>query len=392
MKVCTQHAEEQPAGGQPLSQEEWLALLKKESALSKKPDQAKKELDMGAAMPYNSTKKGLVVVTAADYTHWCPLLNLIRDVRTHNPHTLIVVYDLAASGQYMDIKTLANAANAVGTTAGPDGGILLRRFPYGQYPRFFYVNESAGEYAWKPVIIKKTVDEFGLVLWLDAGNGVSGSFMKTQIVLQTQGFATNATVGNYLHWTHTGMRKYFSVNDTAAAEWTNCNAALVGISRDSWAYDSILQPWYKCALDRACIAPSGSSRANHRQDQAALSTVVGLSGRYRCSGCQGGHGCLPGGEIQLRAGDYKLHPDGRGGCTGYSCRFCYIRTPLCLARKAAARALASANVVQELRLQCTHCVAGASTALLPNRSSGVDSSPSMSSGMCALCSLITCAT
>ena len=38
--------------------------------------------------------------------------------------------------------------------------------------------------------------------------------------------------------------------------------------------------WEACALDKACVAPAGSNRGNHRQDQAALSLVLAMHGVF----------------------------------------------------------------------------------------------------------------
>jgi hypothetical protein len=36
----------------------------------------------------------------------------------------------------------------------------------------------------------------------------------------------------------------------------------------------LINQWKACALTKECIAPAGSSRQNHRQDQAVLSVLA----------------------------------------------------------------------------------------------------------------------
>jgi hypothetical protein len=69
------------------------------------------------------------------------------------------------------------------------------------------------------------------------------------------------------------------------ADRRNADATLVGFATGSAAraarerlYTSVIAPWKACALDRDCIAPAGSSRQNHRQDQAVLSYLVHKAG------------------------------------------------------------------------------------------------------------------
>ena len=47
--------------------------------------------------------------------------------------------------------------------------------------------------------------------------------------------------------------------------------------------DAAVSIWEQCALARDCICPAGSSRRNHRQDQAALTLALATQGK-RCYG------------------------------------------------------------------------------------------------------------
>ena len=40
----------------------------------------------------------------------------------------------------------------------------------------------------------------------------------------------------------------------------------------------LVEPWVRCARVEACIAPPGSNRRNHRQDQAALTVLAHQAG------------------------------------------------------------------------------------------------------------------
>jgi hypothetical protein len=65
------------------------------------------------------------------------------------------------------------------------------------------------------------------------------------------------------------------------ADRPNADATLIGFGVGSATADAsdalvrnVIRPWFECAMDRQCIAPDGSSRKNHRQDQAVLSYLV----------------------------------------------------------------------------------------------------------------------
>ena len=51
--------------------------------------------------------------------------------------------------------------------------------------------------------------------------------------------------------------------------------ALSGTDAQFWDQrEATLRGWRECSLDVECIAPSGSHRGNHRQDQAALTVLA----------------------------------------------------------------------------------------------------------------------
>jgi len=59
-----------------------------------------------------------------------------------------------------------------------------------------------------------------------------------------------------------------------------CHGAIVGFDLSKEPARKVLATWLDCALHRECIAPVGSHRGNHRQDQAALTLLV-LLGKER---------------------------------------------------------------------------------------------------------------
>jgi hypothetical protein len=82
-------------------------------------------------------------------------------------------------------------------------------------------------------------------------------------------------------WTHPLMFDYFNVDRNEYGDKVNADATLVGFAVGSGSpvereavYQNIVLPWKACAEVKDCIAPRGSSRKNHRQDQAVLSFLV----------------------------------------------------------------------------------------------------------------------
>jgi hypothetical protein len=58
----------------------------------------------------------------------------------------------------------------------------------------------------------------------------------------------------------------------------NLNAAVICLDPRNPEISKLLIDWHNCALNVNCISPKGSSRANHRQDQAALTSIAVRNG------------------------------------------------------------------------------------------------------------------
>ena len=267
------------------------------------PPRAKKPAHVSGE---GNTPPQFVLATGASSDHACWLLNLLSGLKRFHPDWPVVVYDLGIAGD-LDASLVAKAH---------PGDVRVRRFEYQRFPAFFNITAAAGEYAWKPAIIKELVDEFGKVLWLDSGNGVGKRDNLTEVlaVLDTVGFYSPASVGTVQEWTYPETLEYLKVSTKQTESWTNCNGAIVGFGKDTPAYSAVLVPWYQCALDKDCIAPAGSDRSNHRQDQAALTVIAAREG----------YSCYP--YCRTGCGGISLHQDGRAAVIN-TCRLLGMAMP-----------------------------------------------------------------
>ena len=215
---------------------------------------------------------------------------MLVGLRRHCPDCFVVAYDIGDRNS-TETKLDAEAVrHALGTR------FSFRRFPFDQFPPHMRLQcctkrkhcgaASAGQYAWKPVILSALVAEFGAVLWLDAGSmPVSDENAIADVrhrLLHGSGFYTTRSSGTVRDWTHPGMLAALGISprDAALLDGPNCNAAVVGFGPGNETATSLelLREWRACAMSEACIAPEGSSRKNHRQDQAALTVLAARRG------------------------------------------------------------------------------------------------------------------
>jgi hypothetical protein len=107
----------------------------------------------------------LTIVTGSDFTHYKSLTNLLQSLIEFEVNSRLVVYDLGLNEvQKKDLKK--NFLN-----------IELIDFQFDKYPVFISQRSKSdnklGSYAWKPIVIKETIDNYGgSVLWLDAGDAL----------------------------------------------------------------------------------------------------------------------------------------------------------------------------------------------------------------------------
>jgi hypothetical protein len=161
----------------------------------------------------------------------------------------------------------------------------LHTFDYASYPPYMDVNVNAGEYAWKPVIVGDVIDRVRAqsrpadVLWADAGCFFHAIDRMADRIAQCEALWVRTSAGTMRQWTHPAMFAHLGVDPDAYGDKPNADATLVGFNlQNPSVYDAIVEPWRRCAMVKDCIAPSGSSRANHRQDQAVLSYLVHRAG------------------------------------------------------------------------------------------------------------------
>lgn len=226
--------------------------------------------------PLDNLTKNFTIVTAASANHFCALESFLYSLsevfegleRTETRPTLIV-YNLGG----MSMEQLAQLQYLTDNEYID----VYRDFEYEKYPEFWDINVSRGEYGWKSGIVKEVADEYrGYVLWLDSGNMLALDFLRyLPGYLDKFGFWSPQSSGSFRQYTHPGLPEFYGEDPETYAQETNCNGAAIAFDASSdRIYSGLLSEWYKCSSNKACIAPEGSSRSNHRQDQAALTFLA----------------------------------------------------------------------------------------------------------------------
>lgn len=214
----------------------------------------------------------LAVVTAADESHFRSSLNLLQSLQIFEPSIRIIYYDLGLT---------TDQSNYVQNYFP---SVKLNQFPYDEFPHFFNVKVNAGEYAWKAACINLAmIESTSGVLWLDAGNIITGDLKKIKKITRQNGIFIMQASTSIRKFTHPKTLEYF--NCAELLHLPQFSAAAIGFSRLSHEARGVLEKWLSCSKDKTIIAPEGSSRVNHRQDQAILTLIIlenyKMNGRIR---------------------------------------------------------------------------------------------------------------
>lgn len=191
-------------------------------------------------------------------------LHTVRAARHAGP---LIVYDLG-----LDVGTRCTLED---TFQGPN--IHFKTFDFSKYPSYYDIRVEAGQYAWKPAILWEVVQEITtpLLLWCDAGNKIVGPLAHLQQCIAAESIYSPVSIGTVgMWWTHQGMQSYFSIqpNDTMLLKSPR-NGAILGFHVENPRVRDFIKNYAELAEIRDCIAPEGSDRSNHRQDQA-LFTIL----------------------------------------------------------------------------------------------------------------------
>ncbi|RIA97096.1 hypothetical protein C1645_720001 [Glomus cerebriforme] len=219
-------------------------------------------------------KYDFTIITGASENHFCPIKGFIYNLKNSlkDLNGRLIIYDLGLTEiQRDELLSLWD----------DDYFDELRVFNFSAYPSFWNISEARGEYAWKPAIVAEVSKQYpGIITWLDSGTLPERKYFEElpSLLKKYDGFLSPRSSGHMNNWTHPGVYEYYDDDASKYDKIPNCNGA--SIAFDTKKTQHIIDEWYSCALDKDCIAPVGSSRLNHRQDQAILTYLTARENRY----------------------------------------------------------------------------------------------------------------
>tara|TARA_B100000965_G_scaffold393393_1_gene404205 strand:- start:2269 stop:3492 length:1224 start_codon:yes stop_codon:yes gene_type:complete len=222
----------------------------------------------------NKTNNNITIVSASDNQFYESLCQLLESINNFESDSKIIIYDIGLTKDQFDNLNKSKA-------------LELRKFNFKDYPEFIGERDEFGKlgaYAWKPTIINEVLKEKndGIVLWLDAGNILTGPLNRLKKVILYNNFYSPLSSGSLSDWCHPKTLDYFNVKGDLYSK-PNLTGGLVGLNSSNYEVRQLIQKWYKYSNIKECISPEGSDRNNHRQDQSLLSILFYLNEKIKYS-------------------------------------------------------------------------------------------------------------
>ena len=164
-------------------------------------------------------------------------------------------------------------------------GFKIVKFDYSNYPEHVNLDKYTGfqcNYAFKPISIYNTCRENPnkKIIWMDCANRFNSNSINDILnILQNQSIYSpicckaGSIESMELH--HINTIIHFKLKDDIHLI-PQRTSGLFGVDYSSVCGKNIVNDWYNCSLNKNIIAPEGSSRNNHRQDQSVLTILMYL--------------------------------------------------------------------------------------------------------------------
>ena len=219
-------------------------------------------------------KTKLTIITAADSQFFESLVQLIKSIRVHEPDAKIIVYDIGLDD--LQIEKL-NQFDL----------FQFKKFNFKKYPKFFSERDEFGKlgaYAWKSAIINEVLEKESndIVIWFDAGNILTSKLSRLKKVILFNNFFSPQSSGQLKDWCHPKTLEYLNAPNNILNK-SNLTGGLVGFNSSNTESKELANKWYRYSLIEECIAPIGSHRNNHRQDQSVLSILFYIDDKLNYS-------------------------------------------------------------------------------------------------------------
>lgn len=238
----------------------------------------------GHIPPYKSGDKRLIV-TGCSSNHFASVeANMVSVLNASATINMVFIDYGLTKREVTALKDIFKYLHNVHRAMNSSSFIAYRKFNFATAPTWMNINNSDehGGYAWKIIGWMDVINEWkSFTGWIDAGSIINDGFDLEFKYVSEEGFYTpsrGAPEDYFARWTHPMMLKFLFTNHLIKhVDMKKSNAAAGHMFVDyhnETIRRRVLTPWIQCCYTMKCVLPKGSSRANHRWEQAALTSVL----------------------------------------------------------------------------------------------------------------------
>lgn len=207
--------------------------------------------------------KEFKIITISDSYFFDALTNLLTSIHKYEPKIEVVIIDIGLNEK--QTVFLKNNFN-----------YKIKKFNFDKFPLFFKdydLDGKLGSYAWKaPALFDEFYESEKNIIYLDAGCELRKNLNFLKFIILKNGFYSPESSNNIEYWTHPHTLKIMKAEKSLLRK-RNFSSGIVGMVIDK-KNQKIIDEWAKFSRNKDVIAPKGSSRKNHRQDQSILNILV----------------------------------------------------------------------------------------------------------------------
>ena len=223
-----------------------------------------------------------IVVTGSSSNHLYSNINTIYSILLADIRVSIVFVDFGLEDEpFAVLVREMKIMQEIYQQRGSWGQLYYRKFDFSHFPDWFDISDRMirGGYSWKVISYADVLMESRrMVFWSDGGNQVPASLETELSRARTYGLFTPCSGGSLQMWLHGQSIRFLGWNKMLRKLFLGkamCTGGYLFIHyNNTQVMQNVLIPLLQCAYTRRCISPLGSSRRNHRQDQAILSALV----------------------------------------------------------------------------------------------------------------------
>ncbi len=208
--------------------------------------------------------KEFKIITISDSYFFDALTNLLTSIHKYETKIEVVIIDIGLNEK--QTVFLKNNFN-----------YKIKKFNFDKFPLFFKdydLDGKLGSYAWKAqALFNEFYESEKNIIYLDAGCELRKSLNFLKFIILKNGFYSPESSNNIEYWTHPHTLKIMKAEKSLLRK-RNFSSGIVGMVIDNKKNQKIIDEWAKFSRNKDVIAPKGSSRKNHRQDQSILNILV----------------------------------------------------------------------------------------------------------------------